>query len=299
MGYVKLRFSPHSRFSGLFTADQLWGQMVWALSDLKGEDEANAFVEAFKSTPPFLISAMFPDGYLPVPFLPYAGESTEEEWEIENHNKKCRWLLWGDFSRVQQKTGSFFSQKFPVNDLLHLVTEIHVSINRGSLTAMDGGLYNQQFVSCENPLCVYIRFLDEDTKWPELIDLIISYWEKVGLGGDKNVGKGQFAIGEVPLTKEEDDIFSFPDGNCFMTLSKTFGHDLVPLFYQMEAYEGVVGKGFPNGASYYRKKPIIQFLPGSLFKEGTGSLATEMSIEPRVCTYGYAMPVSINFEDKK
>lgn len=300
MGYVKLRFQPLSRFSELFTADQLWGQMVWAVSDLHGEEAATTFVDAFKEKPPFLISAMMLDGYLPTPCLTHASVSSSEHQKIEKHNKKCAWVSLTDFSLLQQGTNVFFTKEFPldVQEKIREVTEVHVSINRKTFTAEDGGLYNQQVMDSHIPLCAYVRYLDDENLWQEKIGEVVAYWNKIGLGGDKNVGKGQFLIDQLSLTEQEKSIFAFSQGNCFMTLSKTFGNDLVPLFYQVEVYEGIVGGGWGENGRYYRKKPILQFLPGSLFKSGVGSLAQKMSIEPRICTYGYAMPVPILLEDK-
>jgi hypothetical protein len=37
MKYIKLNLKSKSGFSNLFTADQIWGQMVWAISDLESD----------------------------------------------------------------------------------------------------------------------------------------------------------------------------------------------------------------------------------------------------------------------
>lgn len=297
MKFAKIVFKPLSPFSRLFTADQLWGQMVWAINELEGEDKASAFVKEFIDNPPFLISAMIPSGYLPRPVLPpiVSKNCLSEDEERKNRekakkNKTNHWIPLDIFSLIQDDYSKISSIEIEKQPNFNEFKETHASINRQTLSALDGGLYNVSYLDTKEDLVVYLRFIDDvETSLP-LIKRVISHWEKVNIGGDRAVGRGVFKISIEKLSTLEESIFN-KDYVSFMTLSRCFGNDLIPNYYNLSVYSGIVGNGNTNGNLYFNKQPIIGFEQGSIFSSGRGCLGQNVNTDDRVCSYGYAFPI--------
>jgi len=290
MTVKKLTLKAKSAFSELFTADQLWGQMVWAISDLEGENRATEVVSAFQKNPPFLISAAMPEGYLPMPFLSVDGDE-----EILKHNRKNEWVSHSNFLKIQKDPRVFGREKFEDKVVVICArTDVKASIDRATFRSFeDGGLHNETFQVAEKPLSVFLRFESdaEFAKWKPTLDKVIDYWNKLGIGGNRNVGYGEFSIVFSDLTREENQIFSFPTDKGFMSVSKCFGRNLKPENFKVEVYSGIVGRAEKAGG--YNKRPVVCYLPGSVFHSGKGTIANEMNGSGKVSSYGYAFPVGI------
>lgn len=297
MKYKKIIMTPKTSFSQMFSSDQLWGQMVWAISDLKGCEAASEFVEQFKTSPPFLLSSLLPDGFLPMPIVPSNKKAeTPEEKERYKKIRKCKWIPISDFYSIQKDIFKLYTLKIENKKDPDPVVEVHASIDRATNKVKEGALYNQHYIFSEDSFCVYVKFLSSDPSWENTLEKVVQYFGKVGLGGDRNVGHGQFAFEIKDVAGKEEDIFNYFEGNSFMTLSKCFGPDLIPVSYSLEVYAGISGKGLSE-ASLYRKKPIIQFLPGSIFKAGEGVIAEGVSTDARVCSYGLVLPIQLKYEE--
>jgi len=299
MKIVKLVFSPRSPFSRLMTADQLWGQMVWAVSDLDGEESAGRLVSEFKSTPPFLVSAMMPNGFMYRPCLPpvtpdcsVPHDVQREERQKAKSNKSMKWLSVENFAELQKNPVCINSISFEASPELHDRRETHVGISRLDLSAIDGQLFNVSYKSSESELVCYIKLLRDEERYLKLVERTIALWEKVNLGGDRNVGRGVFRIRLDELDASEKAVFD-RKASGFMTLCRCSGDDLVPLRYTLSVYAGIVGCGINSGnnQTYYNKKPVVGFEPGSVFSSGMGSLVCNVNTDDRVCTYSYAFPI--------
>ena len=287
----KIILKPKSSFSELFTSDQLWGQMIWGISDIYGKSEASAAVKNFIENPPFLISSLMIDGYLPKPL--YVDVLGDLDSDVLKHNKKCRWLPYDTFKQLQQDCLYLSEHKIGEDiEAFHSVDEIHISINRDTFKAIDGGLFNSTYLWTDKTLCFYLKYSDLSAEWEEILNAVFKYWEKVGLGGDKNVGHGQFDISYVDISDIEKEIFDFKDSEFFISLSDCSGTDLSPVSYSLDVYSGITGRA---NDGLYRKNPIIRYRTGSLFLNGKGSL-----IENKECasvySYGLAFPIFMRYE---
>lgn len=284
----RIVLKPRTPFSSLFTSDQIWGQFVWALSDMYGEEKATKAVRFYSDgKAPVLFSAAMIDGYLVKP--QYVNALADFSNETEKSNKKCRWLGYDDFSCLQEDCMYLKGRKLSLdgNSALDDVQEIHVSISGGTL-------YNVVYKSSQIPLVVYADIINDE--WNDiLLDVIENHWEVMGLGGDRNVGRGQFDMYLEDLSPVEKKIFDYRNGSGFVSLSESFGKDLVPLFYNVEAYSGFVGRKNER-SSVYRKKPVIRYLPGSFFREGKGSVVKSAGDESEIYSYGLAFPVFMSLE---
>lgn len=300
MKFSKIVFKPLSPFSRLFTADQLWGQMVWAISEIDSEEEADKFVKTFHENPPFIVSSMMPLGFLPRPILPpFKSEEKKLDYEEERKsreqakkNKSNKWIPLISFSKIQDNPNAITKIQIDRTPKLNDFKETHVCIRRDTFSAVDNGLYNIAYLTTKDSLVCYLCFKDEIPKNIALIQRIISYWEKVNIGGDRTVGRGSFSIKLQDLDEIENKIFS-KNYSSFMSLSRCFGDDLYPIYYNLSIYAGIVGNGLnsKNTDSFFNKQPIVGFEPGSIFSKGSGSLAQGVSTDKRVCSYGYAFPI--------
>lgn len=66
----KITIELDSAFITPLQADTLFGHICWALLYMEGESELKKFLEIYTTSPPFLTSDAFPEGYLPRPILP-------------------------------------------------------------------------------------------------------------------------------------------------------------------------------------------------------------------------------------
>ncbi|MGD1823540.1 MAG: type III-A CRISPR-associated RAMP protein Csm4 [Pleomorphochaeta sp.] len=305
MKNLKICLKPKSGFSNLFTADQIWGQMVWAISDLEGPNAASEFVEVFKKEPPFLISNMMPSGYFPKIILPPIKSNKQttftedrENRKLAKSNKKNKWIPLDVLFKYQTDINQIKLAKIDKQPKIREINEIKTSISRNTWIANDGGLFNQTFLYSNETFVIYIKLLNEETKWINTLNKIIDYFNIFGLGGDKSVGKGNFTITIEKLSKKEDRLFSYETGGIFTTLSRSSGKDLKPLYYQSNYYFGIVGRCLSSDKNY-NKYPILFFEPGSIFTVGKGSIIENVQENSNICSYGYAFPLYLNNEEEK
>lgn len=278
---------PKTPFSSLFSADQIWGQFIWAISDLYGEEKATENVKLYTNgQAPILFSSVMIDGYLPKPM--YVNALADFSNEKEKSNKKCNWLTYKDFSGLQKDSNSLkeVSLSLDGNEALKTIQELHVTISGDNL-------YNVSYKDSEVPLVVYVDVQNDE--WLSILKDVVDYWKIVGLGGDKNVGRGQFDIVLEDLSTEETEIFAYREARGFVSLSESFGQDLSPIYYSVDVHSGFVGrKKEMNGV--YRKKPVIRFLTGSFFKNGKGSVIRTVDNQD-IFSYGLTFPVYMKLEE--
>lgn len=289
----RISLKPRTPFSSLFTADQMWGQFIWAISDILGEEKATETVKLYAEgvAPVFFSSAML-NGYLPKP--QYVDALADFSNKKGKNNKKCKWLTYEAFSGLQGDSSFLKKEELSLNENMALenVEELHVAIPRNALQE-SSNLFNASYKYSKIPLVVYVDIKSEG--WNDILCSVIDYWRTVGLGGDRNVGRGQFDIDLQELSEKERDIFSFRSESGFVSLSESFGPDLSPLYYSVDVYAGFVGrKNEMNGI--YRKKPVIRYLTGSFFKSGSGCIVKTIDSQD-IYSYGYTFPVYMKLEE--
>lgn len=283
----RIVLNPKTPFTELFSADQIWGQFVWAISDLEGEENASEVVESYKENPPILFSSLMLNGYLIKPF--YANSRIDTSTEKGKHNKKCNWLSYEDFYSFQKNADSLSNKELDIspNSFIEQNNEIRVSLRREYIEEKNK-LVNKFYLSSKKKLVIYADV--KNTELMNLLEEVIKYWNIVGLGGDRNIGRGQFCIALEDLSSLESDIFSYKSDGSFVSLSETFGNGVLPLEYSIDVYSGIASR-----TSKYRKKPIIRYLKGSLFRKESekGTIIKSLDEDTSVYSYGYAFPVEV------
>lgn len=296
MKYQKLVIRFTSPFTSLPSANQLFGQLVWAVSGLYGEAKASSLVEQWKENPPFFLSEAVPEGYLPVPVLPIRERATQDSATRAKakQNKKRAWIALSDFRVLQRDTSKFTEIVFQKGPSLQEISETHVQIDRLTGRASDGQLYTARYLSTPTPVIAYVRWNTESEALASLLQDVCAYWSQVGLGGDRNVGRGSCSVSLEALSETEMSLLSYKDteDGPFMTLSRCSGEDLLDhaIAYRMDAYSGITG---PRNDGLFNKKPVIGFLAGSTFTSGKGCIVTDIHPDKNVCMYAYAFPLHV------
>lgn len=300
--FKKILISFSTPFSGPPTADQMFGHIVWAVSDLRGEQCASELVSRFTENPPFLISAALPDGFLPVPM--YAPSKPQDNTQEARHNakrfKKAKWVSLDAFARIQRQPALFYKENLLLKQPnLQPVLETHVSINRltGSVDQeSDSSLRNERYVYSYSSFVCYINILDMDFWNAFNMDEILEYLSAIGIGGNRNVGRGVCDVKLSSLSDIEEKVFSYTSSS-FLTLSRCSGKDLLDsaIAYRVIGYAGIVGGG---NTGLFNKKPIIMFEVGSSFSAGKGALIQDIHPNNEIAYYCYAFPLYLDMEDK-
>ena len=110
----RISLKPRTPFSSLFTADQMWGQFIWAISDILGEEKATETVKLYaEGVAPVLFSSALLDGYLPKP--QYVDALADFSNENEKSNKKCKWLTYEAFSGLQGDSSFLKKEELSLN----------------------------------------------------------------------------------------------------------------------------------------------------------------------------------------
>ena len=295
----RIRLNPKTPFHGLFSADQIWGQFIWAISDMYGEEKAAETVNLYsEGKAPVLFSSCMLDGYLIKPT--FASYLVDLSNEIAKKNKKCNWLSYSDFESFQKNWEYLENKELDLSPdkFLKNIGEIHVSIPRDRRVDADSDsrLYNSSYTFSDVPLIVYVDIINDET-WTEVLNELVKYWSLYGLGGDKNVGRGQFSVCIDDLSDQEKRILDYKSSNKYISISESFGRDLKPIYYSVEVYSGFIGRK-SNSNESYRKKPIVRYLPGSLFLEGKGSVLKSMGENRSVFSYGLVFPIYVCLGDE-
>ena len=290
----KIRIRYVSPFKAIPTADQLFGHIVWAISDLFGEDEASNFVEHV----PIRVSSALPEGLFPIPVLPSKRKENAdaiEQRKKAKKNKDLHWISLKDFSLLQSGVRSLSDFDLSLSQpVFKSMEETRVSIDRVTMRASDGQLYSEEYL-CPMTLIFYIDFKDEDRFPVNSMEEVLKLISINGIGGNRNIGRGQCTLTMEELSDIENKIFSYSsDSSSFMTLSKCAGTDLDPISYRIEVYSGIVGRTY-DGQGFFNKRPIALFDLGSTFFSGEGEIFNEMSTDSKVSTYAFAFPVRINY----
>lgn len=286
----RIVLNPKTPFTELFSADQIWGQFIWAISDLEGEEKASEVVEKYKENPPILFSSLMLDGYLIKPC--YSNSRIDTSTEKGKHNKKCNWLSYKDFYSFQKNADSLSNKELDIssNSFIEQNNEIRVSLRGKFIEGKEKNeLVNKFYLSSKKKLVIYVDIKNEEFR-SLLEEKVIEYWNTTGLGGDKNIGRGQFDISIEDLSETEGNIFNYKSDGTFVSLSETFGNGIVPLEYSIDVYSGIASR-----TSRFRKKPIIRFLKGSLFSRESekGTIIKSIDEDTSVYSYGYAFPVEV------
>ncbi len=303
MKHYKFIFTPRSYFSEIFSSDTLFGTLCWYVRYLEGEKALEEMLRAFEKEPPFLISSLLPEGFIPRPILPFRMKHRISDINITKKLKKLKWLPLSSFARYQNRfsmddvaSDDVFEQERRLLEKLKPLEITRNRINRQTGTVVEGMLFTDTYVCADE-----VKFVLYVTEYAETYhDIVRRACEcacELGLGREASTGKGIFSVRESALDEMEKRVFA-QKGSHFISLSLCAGDNLVPISYDTFTRYGKLGAEFSQhgigGRLLFHKKPVVFYKEGSTFKaDGSmhGTLLRNIHVDGRICQYAYAYPL--------
>lgn len=326
MNIYCLDIQPESPFLTPPQSDTIFGHLAWAIVYDQGETRLQQILAEFGSgNPPFLLSAAFPHGMLPLPVLPslknegiqklasqlYPGEenvsSQRKTIEKVKSLKKIKYIDIDSFSDIAQNLTNFnLTRKLlsiaqnHAGDMTKEETVMHTAVNRITSSAQEGALFSYNEIAYRTKLSIWFRL--SDISWKPELERWLKIIEDSGFGKRKSIGLGQFKIASIT----EASLPDIANPNAFITLSSYVPKpgDPVRGYYKHMIKRGKLGGSWALGGRVW-KKPLLMLAPGSIFYSDVelqpyyGSLMPEIHQDkPEVVQYAFAFPLGIRLGEE-
>lgn len=265
-------------------SDTLYGLLLWRIAERQGDEACRHAITAFlEGKPPFVLSSALPEGSVFAPRLPPVPRARFRQWVEERaivdaagaplslmaalqafkrfrkqtHLPLADWQKLAGALSVRRLFAAFCSRSAPErhSSVPDGSVEPHVSIDRRSGSALEGGLYfnRLRWFRQDARLHLYAR-----TDSPETLLSLLAEAGELGFGKDAALGKGRFAV-------QADTDFRAGtldnDGPSSLLLSVCAAPDMAALqgWYATEIKRGKVWGG---GSPF--KNPLLLLSEGSL-----------------------------------
>lgn len=274
---------PLSPWGTPLRSDTLAGLLLYRLAEDEGETALQAELEAFKSgNPPFILSSAMPEGTVFAPRLPPARRETFARLTAEGRFRQKgvpvtlfeALCLYKKFRKQRFLPMEIWEKHHAALSAVELFAEycnrpelwkpspvvsaqeMHVTINRRSNAALEGGLFACRFFRARPGATFHLYAETDDC--PRLLSRLRRIG-RIGYGKDGSTGKGVFSL-------EEDKNFrpaasSLPHG---LLLSLLSADDLSGLkgWYATEIKTGKAGPAFCKGNPF--KSPFLCIQEGAV-----------------------------------
>ncbi|WP_165175746.1 RAMP superfamily CRISPR-associated protein [Desulfovibrio sp. ZJ369] len=277
---------PLSPWGTPLRSDTLCGMLLWRMAERQGAGACRAAIEGFRSgNPPFAVSSALPLDTVSMPRLPPASRGSFRQWvasgefcgpageplklfdALQEYKlfRKTRHLpvaVWACHSAalsLKPLLAWFCRQeKRPDSSRSRESVEPHVTINRESGTAAEGGLYFNRLTwfAAGTAFHIYAR-----AEAPDALLELLAETGDLGFGRDASTGKGRFAVERDesfdPAPLEKGGPHSLLCSVCAaMNMSELDG------WYAVEAKRGKAGPGHANP----HKAPMLLLQEGSVLR---------------------------------
>ena len=285
MALHRLILRPRSPWGTPFRSDTLLGLLLYRLAEDEGEAALRAELEAFRSgNPPFSLSSAMPEGTMFFPRLPSAGYDQidslmqKQPFHDEKGRKLSRFEVLSEykkFSKMPFMPIAFWEKHRGALSSLSLFREyleqpdlwkrsenvrqqsMHVTIDRRSGTAVEGGLFASSSFWAPNGSAFHLYAETEDC--PRLLQRLERLGQ-LGYGRDSSTGKGVFSIEEDPTF--EAAVSSDMPHRLLISLLSAANLSGLEGYYATEVKIGKAGPGFCRSNPF--KRPFILVSEGSL-----------------------------------
>lgn len=275
---------PLSSWGTPLRSDTLTGLLLYRLAEDEGEEAVKKELKAFEQgTPPFILSSAMPEGTVFAPKLPPARRETFasltkegcfrteqgkpltlfDALSLYKRFRKSRFLpltVW-EKHRTSLSAAKLFADYCRNPDLWKLPAitahqEMHVTLNRRSGSALDGGLFASRASWGDSDTAFHLYAETEDCS---RLLLRLQRMGKIGYGRDSSTGKGIFSV-------EKDGAFcsSQPNLPHSLLLSMLSAENLKGLqgWYATEVKTGKAGPAFCKGNPF--KSPFLCVQEGAV-----------------------------------
>ncbi len=337
MKTYKLTIRPRSSFHTPLQSDTIFGHLLWALRYIEGDEgetRLRAFLDRYRTdeTPPLLVSAGFPTGYLPAPMLKPKDEkkngkgakSTEKRDDRSTADKVVEGMLhktleddrYLPLEQWHEIAGQLCADALkkarrdasePLRRLRKAKYEdsiTHTAVNRITGSALEGRLFvtKETFYRPDQTFDIWHRLDQQD---PQLLERLTAWWrwiERNGFGQRKSAGRGAFEIVGDGLVAAGGELPHVENSNGFVTLSAWVPRkgDPTDVAYRTRVKRGKLGEALALPSPW--KKPLLMLKPGAVarLKNGKGArewygrLVEDMHWSKEgIVQYGYAFPLPV------
>ncbi len=326
---------PLSTFRTHLRSDTLWGMICWAIRNVYGNAVLENLLETYNSgNPEFIISSTFPYSeikgikkyFLPKPFLKeeeinQSNLSRAEKIKIAKQRKKLKKVKYLELNEYLEfingnKKLHDIVKKIANNEELKSPQLISESVTHNTINRLTGGTLkignkSGQLFHIDELFFKYNQINDITENYglfflargnTEKLEGALRFLSHIGIGGDRNIGKGKFLINidDFTLLKEPADY------NAMTNLSLYYPREDELIEYKKNdyfTYQLEERQGYVSFLKYdkFNKPTTMMFQEGSVFpkleKEYFGSNKTLYSksdkIPHNVYQYGYGFMVKI------
>ncbi len=302
----ELLIKPISSFITPFQSDIVFGHIIWAVSELDGEDKASEIIKEVKQkNPPFIISNGFPEGMLPKINNIKNSEIFKELSKSNDINSKPEKIKLMKFMKGQKKKGFVTKEEFemlrtkPIAAMLSLNKDrtdedISYAVSRygvkNTVNRLDGstiftdssgrevsGLYGMTETFYKSNISIYIKLRNDFVK--EDLLRYLEHIELTGYGKKKSSGKGRFEIISFEPVAWIDKEIEEANGYIILSNYVPEKNDYTQIiFADISTKRGKVSGGYAAEENVF-KKPIVHYLAGAVFESDSPSEIKGKAIE--------------------
>lgn len=298
----KFVLTPKSFFSDIFSSDTIFGIICWYVRYIYGESKLLEMLKKYDNEPPFIISSLIPNGFIPKPQVPFKQKDSIKEIENDKKFKAIQWLPLQTFIKYQNN----YNQDKVIHELIKngqsiIAEEFEItrnSINRNTGMALEGILFTDTYYYSNMTFTVYVTLFDDS--YEDILKNAFITACQMGLGSEASIGKGIFDCLVKELNNDEKQLFA-TKAKSYFTLSLCAGSNLQPISYSTFTKYGKLGGEFGqagiDGIRLFNKKPIVYYKEGSTFIANhpvEGTILKNVHTDPRIVQYAYAYPVYFN-----
>ncbi|WP_431065132.1 type III-A CRISPR-associated RAMP protein Csm4 [Methylotuvimicrobium sp.] len=316
MQCFSVTLTPLSAFATPLKGDTLFGQLCWAIRNRFGEASLTELLNGYTEGRPFAVASdAFPQGYLPLPKLPFSYYRPIDGTDRKAVKKRC-WLAEAEIEKPVSewlglaKTAADIAGDFGKLSEKH--PQPHNTIDRRSNTTGEGGFapysIEQEWFIPGLRWHIYV-LLDTERLSAEDYQNCLTDIGEFGFGRDASIGLGKFKLEAFQAA----ELPSQADANSSLTLApcapQRMGFAPERSYYQLFTRFGrhgdiavhQAGKPFKNPILLAQTAALMATMPSAsgFIGQGIGGNGELSKTLPATVHQGYAPVIAVNFQAKE
>ncbi len=316
MQSFSVTLTPLSAFATPLKGDTLFGQLCWAIRNRFGEASLTELLNGYIEGRPFAVASdAFPQGYLPLPKLPFSYYRPIDGTDRKAVKKRC-WLAEAEIEKPVSewlglaKTAADIAGDFGKLSEKH--PQPHNTIDRRSNTTGEGGFapysIEQEWFIPGLRWHIYV-LLDTERLSAEDYQNCLTDIGEFGFGRDASIGLGKFKLeafqaAELPSQADADSSLTLapcapqglgfaPERSYYQLFTRFGRHGDIAVHQE--------GKPFKNPILLAQTAAIMATNPpaSGFIGQGIGGNGELSKTLPATVHQGYAPVIAVNFQAKE
>lgn len=316
MQCFSVTLTPLSAFATPLKGDTLFGQLCWAIRNRFGEASLTELLTGYTESRPFaVVSDAFPQGYLPLPKLPFSHYRPIDGTDRKAVKKRC-WLPEKEIEKPVSewlglaKTAADIAGDFGKLSEKH--PQPHNTIDRRTNTTGEGGFapysIEQEWFIPGLRWHVYVLLDTERLSAEDCQDCLTDIGQ-FGFGRDASIGLGKFKLeafqaAELPSQADADSSLTLapcapqglgfaPERSYYQLFTRFGRHGDIAVHQE--------GKPFKNPILLAQTAAIMATNPpaSGFIGQGIGGNGELSKTLPATVHQGYAPVIAVNFQAKE